>query len=60
MHENCLRNESLTIKVRENPEQLIPLAIEEDHDSMSRMMEPLGLVFDRSLEFLLDARNLAL
>ena len=51
---------SPTLKLPEKPEQLIPLEIEEVHDSMSRMMGPLGLVLDRSLEFLLDARNLAL
>jgi len=31
-----------TLKLRENPEQLIPLEIEEDYVSMSRMMLPLA------------------
>lgn len=39
-NENCLRDEPLTLKLRENPEQLIPVEIDEDHESMSSMMEP--------------------
>jgi hypothetical protein len=34
------------LKLRKNPEQLIPLEIEEDHDSMSRMIAPLAFVVD--------------
>jgi len=39
-NENCLRDEPLTLKLRENPGWLIPFEIDEDHESMSSMMAP--------------------
>jgi hypothetical protein len=31
-----------TVKLRENPEQFIPLEVEKDYESMSEMMLPLA------------------
>ena len=39
--ENCLNECAYSLKLLANPEQLISFEIEEDHDSMSRMMLPL-------------------
>ena len=41
--ENCLNEYAYSLKLLANPEQLISFEIEEDHDSMSRMMAPLTL-----------------
>jgi hypothetical protein len=40
-NENYLRERTATLKLRANPEQRIPLEIEQDYDSMSRMMASL-------------------
>jgi len=42
-NENCLRDEPLTLKLRENPRRLIPFEIDDDHESMSSMMAPVAL-----------------
>ena len=39
--ENCLNECASSLKLLANPEQLISFEIEEEHDSMSRMMLPL-------------------
>jgi hypothetical protein len=41
--ENCLNECTSSLKLLENSEQLISFEIEEDHDSMSRMMAPLAV-----------------
>ncbi len=40
--ENCLNECAYSLKLLANPEHLISFEIEEDHDSMSRMMQPVA------------------